>query len=229
MRRLKTPQRDQLVVALLLGALGFAAITQVQDHESDSYGSLREQDLIDLLDGLDGAGDRGAGELAELEREQQDLLTETSRRQDAHDRARAETDILEILAGLVPVTGPGVRITITPGERQLPLTTLTNTISVLRLNQAEAIEVNDQVRIALNDAIEQSNTGFTFSDEQIEPPYVLDVIGSPELLADGMDFPDGPRDRVEKVGGELRIKRSTSISITSISAMPDIDESRPFP
>ena len=53
------------MVAILLAAVGFSAVTQVRANELDNtYAGYREQDLIDVLTALSGASQRAEGELA---------------------------------------------------------------------------------------------------------------------------------------------------------------------
>lgn len=50
---LSRPSRGQVLVAVLLAAVGFAAMTQVQNNERDTdYTGLRQSDLIRVFDGL---------------------------------------------------------------------------------------------------------------------------------------------------------------------------------
>ena len=112
------PTRRQLTVGLLLALVGFAGVTQVRANEvDDDYAGLREQDLIDVLNGLAGARQRAEAERDRLEEARADLSSTTSRRQAAIEQAATEADTLSILAGLVPVTGSGIRITIERGDR----------------------------------------------------------------------------------------------------------------
>ena len=111
------PSTGQFVVAALLATVGFGAVTQVRANElDDTYAGYREQDLIDVLTALSGAAQRAEGELARLETTRRDLRSVTSRREAALTEAEQELDTYNVLAGLVPVTGPGVRITITETE-----------------------------------------------------------------------------------------------------------------
>src|SRR3954451_23531191 len=78
------PTRGQVIVGVLLALVGFAAVTQVRFNEVDnSYGSLREQDLIDLLNGLAGQSQRAEAEIARLEGTRNDLLSTTGAREAA--------------------------------------------------------------------------------------------------------------------------------------------------
>ncbi|WP_341351132.1 glycine cleavage system protein GcvH [Nocardioides convexus] len=97
-----------------MALVGFGAVTQVRLNDTDeTYAGQREQDLIDLLDGLSGTRQRTEAEIDRLEGVATGLRDDTTKRQAAIDQAQGDVDTLNILAGLVPVTGPGVRITIT--------------------------------------------------------------------------------------------------------------------
>ena len=55
-------------MGLLLALVGFAGVTQVRANDvDDDYASLREGDLIDVLDGLAGARQRAEAERDRLE------------------------------------------------------------------------------------------------------------------------------------------------------------------
>ena len=48
---------------MLLALVGFAAVTQVRSNQvDDTYAGLREQDLIDILNGLAGTSQRAEAE-----------------------------------------------------------------------------------------------------------------------------------------------------------------------
>ena len=55
-RSLMRPTRGQAVAAVLVGVLGFAAVTQVRlTTDGDDYANLRESELIQALNGLQAA------------------------------------------------------------------------------------------------------------------------------------------------------------------------------
>ena len=103
--------RGQAVVAVLLAILGFGAVTQVDNNGRDAtYAGYREQDLIDVLNGLAGTTQRAQDELARLQQTRNQLTSVTQQRQAALTQAQSEVDMLRIMAGAVPVTGPGIRV-----------------------------------------------------------------------------------------------------------------------
>ena len=147
-RAFAQPTRGQVVVAVLLALVGFAGVTQVRTNTvDDTYAGLREQDLIDVLNGLAGTTQRAQTEISRLEDTRDDLQSDTSARQAALDQARDQADTLAVLAGTVPVSGPGIRITITEVDGPVQVSPFLDMVQALRTADAEAMQINDEVRV----------------------------------------------------------------------------------
>jgi uncharacterized protein YlxW (UPF0749 family) len=211
------PSTGQFVVAALLATVGFGAVTQVRANElDDTYAGYREQDLIDVLTALSGAAQRAEGELARLETTRRDLRSVTSRREAALTEAEQELDTYNVLAGLVPVTGPGVRITITETEGEASLATMIDMVQELRNAGAEAMSVNGKVRVIAQTAFEDGVGGLEVDGQLVSPPYVVDVIGEPVTLRSGMNFLGGPVDQLEEDGATVEIEEYSSLDIATV-------------
>ncbi|GAA4365006.1 DUF881 domain-containing protein [Nocardioides caricicola] len=227
-RALTRPSRGQLVVAVLLAAVGFAAVTQVRFNEvDDSYGSLREQDLIDVLNGLAVTSQRAEAEIARLESTRDDLLSDTGAREAALAQAQKDADTLSILAGLVPVTGPGIRLTVTEQETAVEVQDMVDTFQELRTAGAEAMQVNGQVRVVASTAVEDATGGLLIGGELVTSPYVIDVIGAPDTLAAAVEFPSGPRDLFEEDGATVEVDELSSLDIESTVKLPKAEYADP--
>ena len=215
---LRRPSRRQAVVAVLLAVVGFAAVTQMRTYQvDDSYTGYRQQALIDVLSGLAGATQRTEAELARLEEARARLQSDTSAQQAAIEQARAEADALSVLAGVVPVTGPGIRITITEESGPVDIDSLLDTVQEMRTAFAEAMQINGQVRVVASTSFEDAVGGVYVDGTLLEPPYVIDVIGDPSTLRNGMTFPEGPVDQLEDDGATVRIEELQSIDIESVA------------
>lgn len=212
------PSRRQIVAGLLLAVLGFAAVTQVRVAGTDeTYSGLREQELIDLLNAFSGTRQRTEAEIERLEEVAAGLRDERTQRQTALEQAQTEVDTLNILAGLVPVTGPGVRITITEEEGRIRLGSLLDTIQELRTVGAEAIAVNGTVRVIAQTSFEETDGGFTIDGERVEAPYVIDAIGEPGALRGAISFALGPRKQVEDDGGAIEVRELSAVDIEVVT------------
>lgn len=224
----RKPSRRQAVVGLLLAIVGFAAVTQVTSYGvDDSYAGYRQQALIDVLNGLSGTTQRAEAEIARLEEARDDLRSDTSAEQAALEEARREAEVMEILAGVVPVTGPGIRITITEETGQVDIDSLLDTVQEMRTAFAEAMQFNGQVRVVAQTSFEEGTGGIYVDGTFLEPPYVLDVIGDPHTLHGGLTFPDGPIDQLEFDGARVEVEELQSLDIESVVEPARLDFAEP--
>jgi uncharacterized protein YlxW (UPF0749 family) len=219
LRALLRPSRGQVVVAVLLSVLAFAAVTQVRATHVDEaeFAGYREQDLIDVLSALAGTSQRAEAEIQRLERTRDDLLSDSDRRKAALTQAREEADTLRILAGLVPVSGPGLRIVIEEETDTVSAQTLLDMVQELRTAGAEAIQVDGRVRLVAQSAFAPADgSGIVIDGQELEAPYVFDVIGDPHNLEGALSFPNGPQDQVRNEGGTTEVEEFTSLEITAV-------------
>lgn len=217
LRDLRRPQRTQLVVAVLLALVGFGAITQVRTTDEDSsYAGYREQDLIDVLNGLSSTTQRAQSELTRLEQRRDDLQSTTLRRQAALEEAKSQVDTLNILAGRVPVNGPGVRVKITEQTAEVNVDTFIDLIQELRSAGAESIQLNGKVRVIAQSSFEKVPGGLLVDGTVIEPPYVVEAIGEPSTLAGAVTFLRGPEDEFKEDGATVAVDKLNSLDITAV-------------
>jgi uncharacterized protein YlxW (UPF0749 family) len=209
------PTRGQVVVAVLLALVGFAGVTQVRTNQvDDTYAGLREQDLIDILNGLAGTTQRAESEIQRLEATRDDLRSDTSARQTALDEARQRAQVLSILAGTVPVRGPGVTITIKEVEGQVEVGPFVDMVQALRTAGAEAMQINDEVRVVAQTSFEDGTGGLLVDGQLLEAPFTIDVIGPPDGMVSALRFPDGPQDQFEEDdGAELTFEELTNVDV----------------
>jgi uncharacterized protein YlxW (UPF0749 family) len=213
---MRRPTRQQAVVGVLLAVFGFAFVTQVTSFGvDDTYSGYRQQALIDVLDGLAGATRKTEAEIARLEETREDLRNDSSAEQAALDEARRETEDLQILAGVVPVTGSGIRVTITEDTGQVDIDSLLDTVQEMRTAFAEAMQFNGQVRVVAQTSFEDGPGGIYVDGTLLEPPYVIDVIGDPHTLHGGLTFPEGPIDQLNLDGAEVEVEELDSLDIES--------------
>ena len=230
-RAFLSPTRKQLVVAVVLALVGFAAVTQVNANRADdTYAGYRQQDLIDVFSGLSATYERASREVAGLERAREDLETNTRARRAALEQAEGQAAALAVLAGTVPVTGPGVRITIEDQAGQVSIDSLLDLLQEVRTAGAEAVELNDQVRVVAQTFFEVGADGIVVDGEPVAAPYVMDVIGEPRTLAGAVDFFRGPLDTMEAdEGAVVTVEELDALDIESVreSAAPEFAQPLP--
>ena len=209
------PSRGQAVVAVLVAVLAFAAVTQARlNGKDDTYAGLRQAELIQALNGLQAASRKAERDIAELESTRDRLSSSTQRRTTALEQARKEVRTLGVLAGTVPATGPGIRITVEDPQGELSLNHLLDGIEELRNAGVEAIEINDRVRVIAQTSFDDDPEGIRVDGVLLKPPYVIDAIGNPDTLAGALEFQDGFSDDVEADDGTVSVKKSDRIKVT---------------
>ena len=209
------PSRGQAVVAVLVGVLAFAAVTQARlTGKDDTYAGLRQAELIQALNGLQSASRKAERDIAELEATRDRLRDSTQRRTTALEQARNEVKTLSVLAGTVPATGPGIRITVADPTGELSLNHLLDGVEELRNAGVEAVEINDRVRVIAQTSFEDDPDGIRVDGVVLKAPYIIDAIGSPETLAGALQFQGGFTDDVELDGGSVKVQEEDRIQVT---------------
>lgn len=213
-RALLHPGPGQTVVAVLLAILGIAGVTQVRlAGTDDDYAGMRQADLIQALNGLQASSRRTEQDINDLERTRDALRDNNDKTAAALEQARADLDALGVLAGTVPAKGPGIRITVTVPDSHLTMSYLLDGIEELRDAGAEAMEINDSVRIVAQTSFETAADGIDVDGRVLKSPFTIDAIGDPDSLAAAMRFPGGFVDDLKLDEGKVTIKESQAIEV----------------
>jgi uncharacterized protein YlxW (UPF0749 family) len=218
-------------VAVLLAVLGFAGVVQVRATASDDeFTGARQADLIALITTLTLATDRATADIAELQRTRTSLRDESAATRTALELARRQIETASLLAGTVPATGPGVRLTVrAPAGGGIGTDQLLEGVQELRDAGAEAIEVNQQVRVVAQTGIEDGPRGLVVDGVALRPPYVLEVIGDKDTLSTAVQFQGGFADAVKDVGGRLTITPLDEVAVESVRQPPELQYAQPVP
>jgi len=220
LRALRRPgSRGQVTAAVLLAIVGFASVVQVQSNDRDeNFAGARQQDLIRLLDSLTLASERAEKEIAELEETRRSLITGTDSNNAALEQAREQAAALSILAGTVPAVGQGVVVSVRDPAGGVGIDQMLNGLEELRDAGAEAIEINNTVRVVAQTALEDGEGGVVIDGQQLSSPYRIEVIGEPNTLAQALDFTGGFTDEVEgeAIGGEVVVEERETVQVSTV-------------
>jgi uncharacterized protein YlxW (UPF0749 family) len=211
--------RGQVTVAILLGLLGFAAVTQVHANDSnDQYVGARQGDLVQYINNLSLASQRAETQIGRLEQTRDALRNDTRSRRTAVERARQQADSLGILAGTVPAVGPGIRVTVTDEKGGVGSNQLLEGIEELRDAGAEVIEINDKVRVVAQTSLSDADTGVVVDGQLLRPPYVIDAIGNAHSLARALEFHGGFTSEVEgpSVDASVSTKELDEVEVSTV-------------
>jgi uncharacterized protein YlxW (UPF0749 family) len=228
---LKRPRsRGQITAAVLLAVVGFASVVQVQAQErNDDYEGMREEDLVQLLNSLSSASQRAENEIAELEQTRSSLRSDTDSRQAVLEQARERATVLGILAGTLPAVGQGIVVTVKDPRGNVGIDQMLNGLEELRNAGAEAVEINDTVRVVASTALEDGDRGIVVDGVQLRPPYTLEVIGAPATMASALNIYGGFVADVEdpRIGGSVTVKESSDVEIATLAEVPEPEYAEP--
>jgi uncharacterized protein YlxW (UPF0749 family) len=122
----------------------------------------------------------------------------------------------EILAGTIPVTGPGIRIDWSNGSApsgyKIDDIALLLLVNELRAAGAEAIAVNGQ-RITADTEIRQASNYILINSSQQDPPFTITAIGDASTLTDALNLPGGLFDQSQQEGQVMTIVSQSSLII----------------
>lgn len=230
LKRISRPRlsRGSLIVAVLTLVLGVALVAQVRTTRTAGLEDLRETDLVALLDDATTRVNELEDELARLEADRARLQGGAGDAA-AQEAARQRLDSYRVLAGTVPVEGPGVTIVVGDPERTVTPTMVLDLIQELRDAGAEAIQVGP-VRVVASSWVGLSADNELLVDGQpLTSPYRVVAIGDGHTLAGALAIPGGFNDSVRRVGGTVDVVEGQTLRIDALHQPDEPRYARPVP
>jgi uncharacterized protein YlxW (UPF0749 family) len=225
------------VVALLCGLLGFGLATQVHSEQNSGLRSASQTDLVDILDNLSARSERLRSEVGQ-EQSELSKLDGSGDTSAALEDAQQRAATLQILAGTVGATGPGIDLTIQDPDRAVTADVLLDTMEELRDAGAEALEITGgppdaaAVRLVASsyflDAAGIGN-GVTVDGTALSPPYDVIAIGDPHTLDAALGIPGGVLDTLTGKKASGSVKESNAVKITALHTATAPSYARPAP
>ena len=219
-----------VLMLLLAGGLGFMLVAQLGSTErfSRRLQAENEGDLARILANLTTSDANLRDQLGTLKLQLQTL--QTSSRQDAASQAAAaeQLDALQVLAGTVPVTGPGIVVTTDDPAASLHYDLMIDLVQELRDAGAEAIAVNNR-RIGAASAFGERDGQILLDGVPLTRPYKIAAIGQPATLDGGLAIPGGALDtlRTQK-DVDVDIERLAKIDLPALATAPTFHAARPI-
>src|SRR5512132_2730365 len=124
--------KAQVLGAVLALALGFAIATQVQQTQESGLESMRQDDLVRVLDDVSQRSTRLDEQVRELQAQRDALTSGANTSQAAIDQATKQLEALRVLAGTAPAQGPGIKVTIADPSQKVTSAMLLDLLQELR-------------------------------------------------------------------------------------------------
>ncbi len=172
-------QRNQLTIAAVTLVLGLLVVVQLRAQVGNAgFAQLSSQDLTVLVANLNARNDQLRREVSTLEDELAALNQNRSRGEESLDELRADLRRVRAYAGLDPVGGPGITITISgpidgSGVEEL--------INELRNAGAEAIAAGG-VRIVTGVVVTGAPGAAAIGDARLGEVFELSAVGASDKL-----------------------------------------------
>lgn len=213
-------RRSHVLVGILLALLGFALVVQIRQAEGDDLSSLRQDDLVRLLDEVTQRAETLAQERTNLLSQRAELLSSGDSRRVAEEAARQRAVVQGILAGTLPVEGEGITVTVVDLSGSVRAHTLYNMLQELRNAGAEAVEVSG-VRLTASSWFDDSSNGVVVDGVDIAPPYRWIAIGDSQTLAVALEIPGGALAAIRNDGGQALLDQSENVQVTAVRELAE--------
>ncbi len=212
------PSRSQLIVAVILLLCGLAVTMQLAGNRDQRYSTLRQDELVAMLDDVTEESRRLEEEVAQLEGTRQRLQSGADASAVARDEALRRLDALELLGGTAPASGPGIRVTITDRQGKLTPEILLNTIEELRDAGAEVMEIDDRIRLVTTSWVTSDGSKLSVDGVALGSTITIEAIGAPTTLAEATRFRGGLVSTIEgeRVGGTAQVSEVDELAIDSV-------------
>jgi uncharacterized protein YlxW (UPF0749 family) len=172
-------RRSQLTIAAVAFALGLLVVVQLRSQAGDTgLAQLSAQDLTVLVANLNDRNDDLRTEAASLDRELSTLVQNRSRGDVSVDEISADLERVRAYAGLDPVAGPGVRISI---DGPIDGPSVEELINELRNAGAEAIAVGT-MRVVTGVVVTGGPGAAAIDGVRLKDGFEVAAIGAPDKL-----------------------------------------------
>lgn len=235
-------QRFQTIAALALAAFVLGVLLEAQwraQQPRQSYATRYDVPLAEVLHEMHGEQEGLKAQLAALRSELDGVRSRAAGISGQAAEILAEIDRLKAAAGMTPLFGPGLTVTLDdaktapPDRRDIVLAIVHSTDIVDVLNAAwkagaEAIAVNGE-RITGSSACVGAT--IQINGTLMSPPYVFEIIGPPEQLHRALTDPEELADlklRRDWYGLGFRIVPSREVRVPSFTGPLAARHARPL-
>ncbi|MEE6260052.1 DUF881 domain-containing protein [Plantactinospora sonchi] len=221
-----------VMIAVLLAVLGFTLVVQLRTNSTDaSLESARQEDLVRILSDLDAQEERVRQDITGLENSQRQLSSGVEGQQAALDEATRRADELGVLAGTLPVRGPGLAVGFVPVRKPIAASRVLDAVQELRGAGAEAMQITGgdgaAVRIVASTYFLDADGGISVGGRRLTGPYTILVVGDPTTMRTALNIPGGVVASVGGDGGNVTIEERDVVEVTALSPQKDLQYARP--
>lgn len=224
------PLRRSSVVVVVAAVAGFLLVGQLggSPPRETPLAAESQQDLARILADLNAEADALQEEIGLLRLQLSELRRSSESAAAAADARAEQLRTLQVLAGTVPVSGPGIAVRITDPEGAVAHDSMIDVVQELRDAGAEAIAVNGR-RVGATTAFSDDDGRIVVDGVVIQPSYEITAIGQPSTLEGGLKIPGGAIDALEATRETVtvEVERLARIDLPALERPVTFDVARP--
>lgn len=216
--RSKKGQISIMVVCLVLGIMLSVQFRNSQNSNENLRGT-RSDELMYKLNTATQERDALAKEVISL----REKIANVKNNDNATAGIQEELRKSNMAAGLVPVEGPGIVVTLNDSPRPLQADEDPNALIIhdkdilrivneLKASGAEAIAINDE-RITAMSEIRCAGSTILVNTNKIGPPFVIKAIGDPQMLESGLSIKGGIVEELKYYSLQVQIQKSNQLEL----------------
>ena len=192
----------QLALTAMALVLGFLVVVQLRTQAgAGGLENLSAGDLTTLIANLNTRNQQLAAEEAGLRTRLGELRATGTQHERLVAAIRDELSRVRRWAGLDPVRGRGVRITV---NGPIGANGVNDLVNELRAAGAEAIAIED-VRVTEADVVADLPDGLAVENRALDPPFTIWAVGNPQVLTASLTRVGGIIGRIQVSQSEVSI------------------------
>lgn len=230
--RSKTGQVSIMIVCLVLGIMLAVQFKNTQNSEVNLRGARTDEVYVRLME-VTEERDALAKEVLSL----REKVINVSNDNNANRELQEEMQKANMAAGLLPVYGQGIVVTLNDSARTVQMgedpnallvheVDILNVVSELKASGAEAISVNEERIIAMSE-IRCAGTTILVNTNRIAPPFIVKAIGDPQMLESGLTIKGGVAQKLKDYGLQIQIQKSENVEIPAYTGVIKMKFSQP--
>jgi uncharacterized protein YlxW (UPF0749 family) len=216
-------------ISIMMVCLVVGILLSVQFRTSANYGTSirgdRVEDIALKNNTLTQEKDALSKEVVSLREKLTNVGSDSKLTADLQEELRKSN----MAAGLTPVSGPGIIVTLNDSPRNIqpgddPNALLVHDEDILKIvnemraSGAEAICVNNE-RITAMSEIRCAGTTILVNLNKIAPPFVIKATGNPQLLESGLSIRGGELENLKTFGLQTQLARNVKIDIPAYTGV----------
>ena len=213
-----------MIVCLVLGIMLAVQFRNTQNTDANLRGA-RTDEIYSRYMQVTEERDALSKEVLSL----REKMTNVSNDNNAARELQEELQNANMMAGLLPVHGQGITVTLNDSARSVQMgedpnallvhdSDIREVVSELKASGAEAISINNERIMAMSE-IRCAGTTILVNTNKIAPPFIIKVIGDPQMLESGLTIKGGVAQKLKDYGLQVQIQKNEKIKIPAFNGV----------